>query len=124
MARHVQLGICAAVLWVALVLGPSSAAAQETTRAGEIAAAQAEKARQVKPYVPNKAERIATQLKSKLFEQPSGFYPWLESVYSGGGLTLGGGYRNFYGDRTHWDARGLYSAKSYKLVELATNSVG
>ena len=124
MGRQVQLGMCSVGLWAALVLGPSPAAAQEATRAGEIAAAQAEKARQLKPYVPNKAERIVSDLKAKLFEQPSGFYPWFDSVYSGGGFTLGGGYRNFYGDRTHWDARGLYSAKSYKLVELATNSTG
>src|SRR5918995_1428335 len=37
---------------------------------------------------------------------------------------LGGGYRRFYGDRTFWDTRGLYSAKAYKLLELSTSSLG
>jgi hypothetical protein len=45
-------------------------------------------------------------------------------VYSGGGFTLGGGYRQFYGDRTHWDLKGLYSLKNYKLIELSTDSWG
>jgi Omp85 superfamily domain len=43
-------------------------------------------------------------------------------VYSGGGLTLGAGYRQFYGDRTHWDVKGLYSVKHYKFLEVSTDS--
>ena len=107
---------------LSVLLLPASLAAQET-RAAIIAEAQAEKARQLKPYVPSKAERLASGVKQRLFETPNGFYPWFDSVYSGGGFTLGGGYRRFYGDRTYWDARGLYSAKSYKLAELATTSL-
>jgi hypothetical protein len=99
-------------------------AAGQDTRVGLIAAAQAAKAQRLEPYVPAKAERIAADLKRHLFEDPSGLYPWLDSVYSGGGLTLGGGYRHFYGDRTSWDARGLYSIKQYKRVELSTDSIG
>jgi len=53
---------------------------------------------------------------------PSGFYPYFASVYSGGGFTLGAGYRQYYGDRTHWDLKGLYSLKNYKLFELSTDS--
>jgi hypothetical protein len=105
------------------LLAAASSAAQET-RAEEIARAQAAKAEEATPYVPSKAERIALDLKRMLLETPAGFYPWFESVYSGGGFTLGAGYRNFYGDNTFWDLRGLYSAKSYKLFELATNSLG
>jgi len=99
------------------------AAAQETS-ADVIAAAQAAKAERLQPYVPGKAERIAADVKKRLFETPNGFYPWLDSVYSGGGLTLGGGYRRFYGDRTYWTGRGLYSAKGYKRAELVTESIG
>jgi hypothetical protein len=110
-------------LLLALACGvlPSPAAAQDT-RAGDIAAAQATKAASLTPYVPSKAERMAVDLKRMLFETPNGFYPWFDSVYSGGGFTLGGGYRQFYGDRTFWNARGLYSAKGYKLAELSTES--
>ena len=108
---------------LASAIAPAVAVAQET-RAAEIAEAQAAKAGQATSYEPSKAERVATDLKRFFLETPSGFYPWFESVYSGGGLTLGAGYRQFYGDRTSWDARGLYSAKSYKRIELATNSLG
>jgi hypothetical protein len=105
------------------LLVPSRLAAQETT-AGVIAAAQAAKAAQLQPYEQSTAERIALVAKRSLLDNPNGFYPWFDSVYSGGGFTLGAGYRRFYGDRTFWDARGLYSAKSYKRVEFATDSLG
>jgi hypothetical protein len=109
---------------VVVVVGLAAPAAAQETRADAIADAQAAKAGALEPYVPGKAERIALGVKQRLLEQPEGFYPWFDSVYSGGGFTLGGGYRQFYGDRTRWDARGLYSVKQYKLVELATESIG
>jgi hypothetical protein len=111
------------LLLIVIAWVPSSAIAQET-RAAAIAAEQATKAGRLEKYVPGKAERIAAGIKHSLFETPNGFYPWFDSVYSGGGFTLGGGYRRFYGDRTFWDARGLFSAKAYKLAELGTRSVG
>ena len=76
------------------------------------------------PYEPSAAERIVTDVQRRFFGTPDGFYPWLDSVYSGGGFTLGAGYRRFYGDRTFWDARGLLSLKSYKRAEIATNAIG
>jgi hypothetical protein len=121
-----KLGLAAWSLSVALLAGlvaPCPAGAQET-RAATIAEAQAAKAQQLQPYEPGKAERIASDIKRRLFESPNGFYPWFDSVYSGGGFTLGGGYRQFYGDRTFWDARGLLSFKGYKLFEVATSSLG
>src|SRR5687767_708140 len=104
---------CACWLSVASLLAMAAPTAAQETSAGVIAAAQAAKAERLQPYVPGKAERIAAGFKKRLFETPNGFYPWLDSVYSGGGLTLGGGYRRFYGDRTYWTGRGLYSAKGY-----------
>jgi hypothetical protein len=74
--------------------------------------------------VPSKAEEIAAQIQHRFLESPSGLYTWLDSAYSGGGFTLGAGYRSFTGDRTFWDARGLYSVKSYKRFELLTTSLG
>jgi hypothetical protein len=102
----------------------ATASAQDTTRAAEIEAAQADKARRLAPYESNKAEQIAIDVKDWLFESPEGFYPWFDSVYSGGGFTGGAGYRRFIGERTYWDARGLLSGKAYKLAEVAIDGVG
>ena len=63
-------------------------------------------------------------MREALVEEPSGFYPYFDSVYSGGGFTLGAGYRQFTGDRTHWNLAGLYSLSSYKLIEVSVVSPG
>lgn len=102
--------------------GPGVQSPAEPTRFAEIAAEQARKAGGSTPYVPSTAERWATTLRREFLTDPSGFYPYFASVYSGGGFTLGAGYRQFYGDRTHWDLKGLYSLKNYKLFELSTDS--
>ena len=113
-----------AITVIAPAFLPAAALAQETTRAAEIAAAQAEKARNVVPYEPSKAERIADDVQDRLLETPQGFYPWFDSVYSGGGFTGGAGYRHFIGDRTFIDTRGLLSGKGYKLAEVAIDGIG
>ena len=110
------------VMAAALLL--SSPALAQDTREATIAAEQARKAAALKPYVPSGAERKVLALKRELVDFPSGFYPYFASAYSGGGFTLGAGYRQFYGDRTHWDVKGLYSAKNYKFIELSTDSWG
>ena len=117
--------IAARVVCVLLVAAswPITAAAQET-REAIIAAAQAAKAQELRPYEPSKAERIASDLKGRLLDTPEGLYPWFDSVYSGGGLTGGAGYRRFIGDASFVDVRGLFSAKAYKLIEVATGSLG
>lgn len=112
----------AAVLCALLVLAAPRALAQET-RAGAIADAQRDKAARMQPYVPGTAERIAARVRER-FLKPNRFYLWFDSVYSGGGLTGGGGYRRFYGDQTFWNARGLLSLKGYKLIEATTDSLG
>ena len=106
-----SIGICAPVV------------AQET-REAQIAAEQAEKATHLHPYEPSKAEVMFVRVTTGFIETPSGFYPSFGSVYGGGGFTLGAGYRRFYGDRALWNASGLYSVRSYKLVELGTESPG
>src|SRR5688572_33424960 len=65
---------------------PATAGAQET-RAGTIAEQQAAKAADLKPYEPGGFERIASRFKRALVDTPNGFYPWLDSVYSGGGRS-------------------------------------
>ena len=108
---------------VFLLFVPALALAQDT-REAEIAAAQKEKAAGLRPHQPHWAEELLLQVRKTLVEQPSGFYPYFDSVYSGGGFTLGEGYRRFTGDRTHWSIAGLYSTKAYKLIEAAATSPG
>ncbi len=106
------------------VLVLASPATAQESRAEVIAAAQARKASELKPREPTAAERWFVALRREFLDEPSGPYPYFESVYSGGGFTLGAGYRSFFGDRTHWDVKGLYSIKGYKLIELSTDSWG
>jgi hypothetical protein len=102
---------------------PSQGWAQDT-RAELIADEQAEKATRLAPRQPNRGEEIFLTIRRSLLEEPSGFYPYFDSVYSGGGFTLGAGYRRFVGDRTHWNIAGLYSAKSYKFADVSLASPG
>ena len=102
---------------------PALAVAQET-RAAAISAEQADKAARVAPREPHWAENLLLSVRQALVEQPAGFYPYFDSVYGGGGFTLGAGYRHFTGDRTHWNVAGLYSVKGYKLIEAGTTSPG
>ena len=76
----------------------------------------------MKPPEPDKAEALVRRVEAIFLESPSGFYPYFASVYHGGGLTGGAGYRKFYGDNTSWNVQGLYSIKNYKLIEFATES--
>jgi hypothetical protein len=115
-----------AARWIlsAVLCGLSSGAWAQDSRAATIAAAQEEKATALAPRQPHPAEEIFLTVRRGLLEEPSGFYPYFDSVYSGGGFTLGAGYRQFTGDRTHWNVAGLYSAKSYKFIEAGLSSPG
>ena len=95
------------VLALALILTTATPAAAQETRAEAIAQQQTDKAAVAGPYVPTTAERMFLAVKRELIDAPSGLYPLVGSVYGGGGLALGGGYRRYYGDRTFWDAKGL-----------------
>ncbi len=80
---------------VCLLVAPAFAFAQDT-REAEIAALQREKAAHLAPHRPHWAEELLLQVRQTLVEQPSGFYPYFDSVYSGGGFTLGEGYRQLH----------------------------
>lgn len=123
-ARAKALVLAGSVLLGASVAHAQGDASNSTTRAALIVAEQAEKAKHLRPYTPNRIERRVISFRQGLIERPSGLYPLIDSVYAGGGFTLGAGYRQFYGDRTYADVKGLYSIKSYKLVEVSTDSWG
>jgi hypothetical protein len=110
------------VAWIVAVFAPAASA--QDSRAALIAAQQAAKAKELKPHQLSGGERLFLGFKEDFIDFRNGFYPYFASVYSGGGFTLGAGYRRYYGDNTQWNLRGLYSIKSYKLIELSTDSVG
>ena len=120
---QVRVWLSAGLVLVGGLAAARPAGAQES-RAAAIAIAQAEKAGTLRAYEPGSFERTLVRVKDELIGDPNGLYPLFGSVYSGGGFTLGGGYRRFYGDRSHVDAKGMYSFKGYKLLELSTDSVG
>lgn len=111
------------VFVLATALTAATAGAQEL-RVDEIAAAQAAKATQLAPWTPSRVETILLAVRRSLLEMPEGAYPYFDSVLSGGGFTLGAGYRRFLGDRAHWNVAGLYSAKGYKLIQLDVAAPG
>ena len=65
----------------------------------------------------SKAEEWVLKAEELFLVDPSGFFPYFDSVYQGGGLTLGAGYRKFFSDNSFWDVKGLYSVKNYKLIQ-------
>lgn len=112
------------LLLAAVVFASPGLAVAQDTRSESIAAEQADKATHLAPYELHWSETLLAGLRQNLVDQPAGFYPYFDSVYSGGGFTLGAGYRHFTGDRTHVSVAGLFSAKGYKLLEAATTSPG
>jgi hypothetical protein len=104
-----------------LLAGLATATAQET-RTEEITQKQEEKAAKSAPYQPSGYEKFMNQLEQNFTSPPSGFFPYFGSVYSGGGFTLGAGYRRFYAREAVWEIKGLYSLKNYKLIEIGTRT--
>jgi hypothetical protein len=117
--RHVVAGALLALTCVRPV--PTDA---QNSRAEVIAAEQSAKAKQLRPHEPSTAEKVSIKVHDVLTQMQNGFYANVGSVYSGGGFALGPGYRRFYGDRSLLDVKGLYSIRSYKLVEIGTQSPG
>ena len=128
LAVHVlhEAGVMARLLLVSRRL---SARARHGSRAGHARRQRSPPSKPTRPRVWRRTSRIGprtclSSVRQTLVEQPSGFYPYFDSVYSGGGFTLGAGYRQFTGDRTHWNVAGLYSVKGYKLIEAGATSPG
>lgn len=93
-------------------------APEPTTRQAAIEQAQAEKSKNLRPYVPNKGERIAGKLQNILTGEGKHFHPFFESVYSGGGFAVGAGYMQHVSPFNFIDIRGSYSIAQYKRAEI------
>ncbi len=111
----------------AAILAWTHGAIGQDSRIDRIAAQQEEKSKKLQADLPDKVEQFITRMQKSgwlLSANPNGFYPYFDSVYSGGGLTLGAGYRHFYGDYSFAEVRGLYSFQNYKRIEFQTVSTG
>ena len=84
------LRVCSVNVGLALTLVAAPAAAQQS-REEQLAQAQAEKAKTLHPYEANRVERTIARAGRALMGPPTGFYPWLGSVYSGGLFAVGPG---------------------------------
>lgn len=99
LARLTLRPVSALVAVAFVVIGVDDAVAQQT-RADTIRARQADKQRMVSPPRPNRAEVILSRLDDwgLITGTPRGLYPWVGSVYSGGGFAGGLGLRKPVGD--------------------------
>jgi hypothetical protein len=113
----IGLPLVAALIVVLTAAPPGSA---QDSRAGEHAERQAEKAQILRPYQPNRAERLIDSLSEVGLltgEPPVGFYPWMGSIYSGGWFALGGGYRHHFANTGAFNVVGGWSLRNFKLLE-------
>ena len=94
----------------------------QDSRTEEIAARQRAKAAVLTPYQPTAFEKIMGRLEENFASPPNGFYPVFGSIYPGGGLTLGPGWRRFYARDAVFDVQGLYSVKNYKQIDVRTHT--
>jgi hypothetical protein len=92
-------------------------AAEAGTRQDVIACLQAEKAGRLRPYVEPFAESVLDRVE-RVFGTGQGAYPWLGSVYPGGMLAIGAGYRRGVGDAGVMNALGGWSLRNYKLARI------
>ena len=104
------------MLAVVALSWPTAAPAQES-RTETIEQAQAAKAKELHPYVPNAAERMIARLENGFFAPPVGFYPWFGSVLSGGGLAAGPAFRQPFGTTGIFNISSGWSIKNYKMVD-------
>lgn len=92
---------------------------ETTSRDGEQVRLQAEKANGLTSLVSNKAERTIITLEDigLLGTPPRGPYPWVGSVFGGGGLSIGSGYRFAFADDGSANFLAGWSVKNYKLLQ-------
>jgi AAA family ATP:ADP antiporter len=100
---------------ITMVLVAGTASAQET-RADLLAQERAEKAANLKPYTPNAIERRIDFVNGKLFAPKRAVYPFIGSVFEGGGLAVGPGYRRTFGDTGLITAHAAWSIRNYAGV--------
>jgi hypothetical protein len=114
-SRPVCTRTAAAALGILAIAIP--ALAQES-RHDLLEAERARKATQLRPYEPDGLERSLLTVDSVLRLMTTGtVYPFLGSAFEGGGLTVGPGYRGWFGDAGRFDVRTGWSFKNYRMAD-------
>jgi len=108
--------LATAALVFGMVAIAATALAQET-REEERAALQAKKAAELHPYEPTKLERRVERIGNLLDPNKGLIYPFIGSVYSGGGFALGVGHTSRFGDTGQFDAHVARSVRSFQTAE-------
>ena len=111
------LVVSASVFGAAHAARAQSSPASGETRAGRIAARQAEKAARLTPYAPGKAEVWVKKLEEQFLTGALHWHPFFVSAYSGGGFTLGAGYATHVSAYNTIDLRGSYTPSGYMRLE-------
>jgi hypothetical protein len=104
---------CLAIALAAVIV-PASAQAQDT-REEQLAAARAAKAADLNAYEPEGLERQLQRVE-RIMSSDRPVYPFIGSIFEGGGLAVGPGYRRRVGDTGHFNAYAAYSYRSYKGI--------
>ena len=110
------------VLLLSIALGTTPAQAQPSgapaeTRAAALAREKSEKTKALRVYEPSKAEKWLDRAETMLLTGGLRWHPFFDSAYSGGGFTLGAGYRRFVSPYNTVDLRGSLTFSGYKRVE-------
>jgi hypothetical protein len=108
--------ICSLLLIGAVLLAGDREALAQASRQEEIARLQAEKAQQLRPPERSTGEKVLAQVEEIVASPSATVYPWVGSVYPGGFLGFGGGFRQTYADTGVFNALGAWSLKNYKLA--------
>ena len=110
------------VLWSTLLIGQAAAheqpaASTESTRAAQIGAQQAAKAKALHPPTPSRAEALVKKVEEQFISGSLNWHPFFENAYAGGGFTLGAGYAKFVSAYSTIDVRGSITFSAYKRLE-------
>jgi hypothetical protein len=107
-----------AIVWLGVAAAPALAQDPQppATRAAAIGEDEAAKAGRLVPYEASGAEHWAQRAEEMLLGGLR-VYPYFQSAYSGGGFTLGAGYKRHVSAFNTLDVRGSYTVKGYKRVE-------
>src|SRR4051794_9889584 len=100
---------------VAIVMIAAPARAQDS-REAELASARADKATRLHEYEPTSLER-RIMMAEQLFVTDKSLYPFIGSVYDGGAIAVGGGYRTRFADSGRFDAHAAWSVRNYRTVD-------
>jgi hypothetical protein len=118
--RHARVITTAALICLGLAASTAGQdVAPEPGRAARIEQAQADKALNLHPYQPGKAEAIFDTVEKSLLTGRLHLHPFFDSAYAGGGFTLGAGYATHVSSYNVVDLRGSYTIKGYKRIEAA-----